>query len=158
MDYFDSRYQERVTLVDNSIPTNPKDKKCEVIIDVADDGAITAMAYAPKGIVSAELVYNNTPAANPREFALLLQFPNLDKIIKGYSLAANIPIDQIKTNTENFISWFTWFISQQNVDFPFSAFTTYDTEEAALKALWSGEVFAQDPNCKNKSAEDDFLP
>lgn len=155
--------KESLELVESSTPTNNEDKRCVAQIKVDSVGAISAMVYAPRGIVSAELCFNEDTSKRPGAYGLSLSFPNLDRVIAGYSKASNIPADQVRTDDANFISWITTLMEEgklwdeTHASWTGGFFQTYETKTEALKALWSGEVFAQDPNYKNKEAEDDFL-
>lgn len=156
--------KESLELVETATPQNDKDKRCVVKFQVDSVGAIKAMAYAPRGIVSAELCHNDDTSKRPGAYGLRLSFPDLDSVITGYSQASNIPADQVRTDDPNFISWITTLMEQQKLwdethaSWTGGFFLTYETKTDALKALWSGDVFANDPNYKNKEAEDDFLP
>lgn len=156
--------KESLDLVEASIPQDDKDKRCVVEIKVDSVGAIKAMVYAPRGIVSAELCYNDDTSRSPGAYGLRLSFPNLERVIAGYSATTNIPADQVRTDDKNFIEWIENLIEQKKLwdvtqaSWTGGFFPTYETKTDALKALWSGSVFAHDPNYKNKEAEDDFLP
>ncbi|MGN0961701.1 MAG: hypothetical protein ACI4PF_05870 [Christensenellales bacterium] len=153
--------KESLELVESSTPTNNEDKRCVVKIKVDSVGAISAMVYAPRGIAYAEVCYSDT---SKRPYGLRLSFLDLKRVIAGYSKASNIPADQVRTDDANFISWITTLMEQQKLwdethaSWTGGFFQTYETKTEALKALWSGECFNQDPNCKNKEVEDDLLP
>jgi len=154
--------KESLELIEKATPKD-KDKRCVVVFQVDSVGVITATAYAPRGIALAELCYNDDTSKRPGAYGLRLNFPDLDRVITAYSQASNIPSDKVRTDDPNFISWMTTLMEQQTLGNETHAslaggfFPTYGTKTHALKALWSGDVFAYDPN-KNKEAEGDFLP
>lgn len=160
-DYIDNLRRKSLDLVEQSTPQNDEDKKCVVEIEVGTTGSISAMVYSQKGIASAELCYNDDTSKRPGLYGLRLSFPNLKRVMLNYSAATNIPVEQIRTNDNDFIEWFKDQLEQKlpGVSWYCGEFSTYDSKTEALKALWSGEIFAHYPNIlKQNPDHEDFIP
>lgn len=147
MSFFEKKIEDSKRLI-SAVQEEVKQPKCFVTFSVDSVGAISARAFGEKSFASVSLCYNDDTSKNNNAYMLRFATPDIDKIKSAYSVDSGIAIEEIKTNSEDFIQWVNELLSlpdneqweKTHAMWTHGEFKTYETKEEALKALLSGQA------------------